>query len=113
MVNQSGQIVQQSHNKLRFVVIAIAEFGLRFIAFFSTDERDGRELLKQAFALLFPHAILKVILVKQVIGYLGNVRMAAVLCPQQDRGLTLVLKSNEQWYVWRHNLNCTFAFVCF
>lgn len=113
VVDQSGQIVKQCYYKLCFVVISVAEFGLRLIAFLSTNESDGRELLKQAFALLFANTILKVVLVKQVIGYLCNVRMTAILRPKQDRGLTLVLKSNEQRYVWRHNLNCTFAFVCF
>lgn len=32
--------------------------------------------------------------------------MAAVLGAEQDRWLTLVLKADKQWNVWRHDVLC-------
>lgn len=84
MVDERCQVVEEGDDELGLVVVAIAELGLRLVAFLGGDERDGRELGQQPLTLLFTYAVLQVVFVEEVVGNLGDVRMAAVLCPKEN-----------------------------
>jgi len=83
-VDQSRQIVEESHDELGFVVVTIAELTFGLDSFLCRDERDRSEILQQSFPCFRLDTIFEVVFVEEVVRYLGDVRMAAVLGAEQD-----------------------------
>lgn len=95
MVDKSCEVVEKGHDEFRLVIVPVGELRLGFVAFLSRNESNRWEFAEETLSLLFFHSILQVALVEEVVGYLSDVGMAAVLRSQQNRGLTLVLKSHK------------------
>jgi len=107
---EGADVVEEGDDELGFVVVAVGEFRLTLHSLLRTDEGDRRELLNQPLSGFGLHPVQQVVFVEEVIGDLGDVRVAAVLGAEEDAGLALVLEADEEGDVGGHYGGDCFGF---